>query len=332
MSANFIYNNRLENTSLALYSQLEQSINDKFTVTFGIRYTDEETKYHTIADLDIVPAYIPKLWNITGKVEDNEFSGKLALTQQLNKQNSVYYSFSRGYKSGGYNAGYTTSPEQAFDSEYQAEKLNAYEIGSRHNFWQHKARLHLAVFYYDYQDQQVFINMTTGTAPYHVLKNAGDSTIYGLDVELKMNPNEALALGMNIGYLPKANIGSYQDGDISVDDNRLPFTSQWNVSGSLRHEVEFLSGSLVSQLDFSFQSGFYFDQNENPYTEQKSFTVWHGSVTYQASNELALTLWGKNLTNTEHSELRFDSIAALAAVTELKAAARQLGIEVAYSF
>jgi len=330
--AQFFYKNLLENTSFAIYSQLEQRLNETFSITAGLRYTKDETEYHANADLDIVPAYIPNLWDIKGKVDDNELSGKIALNQRINRLHSVYYSFSRGYKSGGYNAGYTTSPEQAVDSEYQAEKLNAYEVGSRHLFANNNGRLHLAAFYYDYQDQQVFVNMTTGVAPYHVLKNAGDSTIYGMDAELKFSLTSALEIELNLGYLPKANIGSYQDEGISVDDNRLPFTSKWNINGAILHQMSFLSGTLISELGFDFQSDFYFDQNENPYTEQKSFAVWHGRVTYYADNNLTLSLWGKNLTNTEHSELRFDSIAALAAVTELKAEARQLGIEVGYSF
>lgn len=330
--AQIFYDNKLENRSTALYSQVDYSLSDTLVFTAGLRYTDESTDYHALADLDIVPAYIPGLWDLTGTVADDEFSGKLALIQQLSDTRSMYYSYSRGYKSGGYNAGYTSSPAQAADSEYAPERLNAYELGMRTELWQGDGNVHLAAFYYDYKDQQVFVNMTTGPAPYHVLKNAGDSTIYGLEAELNFTPTDNMQVNLDIGYLPKANIGKYQQGFISVDDNRLPFSSKWNISGYLLYENELFAGRLVSQLGFDYQSAFYFDQNENPYTEQDGFIVWNGRATYHVNDQLEISLWGKNLTNTEHSELRFDSIAALGAVTELKAEARQIGVAVGYSF
>ena len=328
----FFYDNALENSALALYSQVDYPLTDNLMLTAGIRYTDETTDYHTIADLDVHGAYIPSRWDVTGKVADDEFSGKLALTQKLNEFTSIYYSYARGYKSGGYNAGYTTSEEQALDSEYAPEKLNAYEMGSKLQFWQQQASLHMAAFYYDYESQQVFVNMTSGITPYHVLKNAGNSTIYGVEAEFFYTPTNNMKMNLNVGYLPKAEMGYYQDREIIVEDNRLPFTSKWNINGYFLYEIEVMSGMLTSQLSFDYQSDFYFDQNENPYTEQKSFVVFNGDITFQANNNLAFSLWGKNLTNTEHSELRFDSIAALAAVTELKAEGRQIGAGVTYSF
>ncbi|PCH93669.1 MAG: TonB-dependent receptor [Gammaproteobacteria bacterium] len=328
----FFYDNQLQNTSIALYSQFDYQLSQSLTLTTGLRYTDETTKYRAMADLDTEAAVIPAFWDVSDEITDDELSWKLALTHKISKSNSVYYSYSRGYKSGGYNAGYTTSPAQALDSEYAPEKLNAYEVGSKLLFWQSDASLNLAAFYYDYQDQQVFVNKTTGIAPYHVLKNAGDSTIYGLEAEFFVTPTDNIQVNLNVGYLPEANIGTFVDEELIVADNRLPFSSKWNISGFFLYENELFGHTLTSQLGFDYQSDFYFDQNENPYTEQTDFIVWNGRISYQFNEQLTLMLWGKNLTNTEYSELRFDSIAALGAITELKAQARQLGIELAYNF
>lgn len=331
-AAQFFYDNKLDNESMAIYSQIDHKLNDIFTLTAGIRYTDETTDYHANADLDTVNGYIPNLWDVKGSVKDDNFSGKLALNQKLNEYSSLYYSFSRGYKSGGYNAGYSTSPVQVAESEYQAEKLNAYEVGAYLQFWQQNARLHLTAFYYDYQDQQVFVNQTQGVAVDHVLKNAGDSTIYGLESELVLVPNHNWELRLNVGYLPEANMGEFNQNGVVVADNRLPFTSKWNVSGAIIHEMAVMGRDLTAELSFDYQSDFYFDQEENSYIEQTDFVVINGHINYELNPAVMLTLWAKNLTNTEYSELRFNSIAALGAVTELKAAARQVGIEASYKF
>jgi iron complex outermembrane receptor protein len=331
-SAQFFYDNKLENESIAIYSQIDHKLNEMFTLTAGIRYTDETTDYHANADLDTVYGFVPNLWDIKGSVEDDEFSGKLALNQQLTQHSSLYYSYSRGYKSGGYNAGYSTTPEQATQSEYAPEKLDAYEIGAYLQFMQQDIRLHLAAFYYDYRDQQVFVNQTQGVAVDHVLKNAGDSTIYGFESELVFTPSHDWEMRFNIGYLPEANMGEFNQHGVVVEDNRLPFASKWNVSGAIIHEALVMGRDLIAQLSFDYQSDFYFDQEENAYTEQTDFVVINGHVSYDLNSALTLTIWGKNLTDTEYSELRFNSIAALGAVTELKAAARQLGVEASYKF
>jgi len=330
--AQFFYDNTVENTSIAIYSQIDYLLSDNFTLTTGLRFTDESTDYQAKADLDIVPAYIPELWNIAGEVEDTEYSGKLALVQKLDENNSVYYSFSRGYKSGGYNAGYSTSLAQAADSTYAPESLNAFEIGSKLSFYDQNASLNIALFYYDYQDQQIFVNVQNSAVPYHVLKNAGDSTIHGAELELDITMTNELAFNLNVGYLPKAQTGKYEQDGIIVKETRLPFSSKWNVSGFALYEMEIAGKALTSQLGFDYQSDYFFDQNENAYTEQKGFIVWHGRISLEISEQLLLSAWGKNLTNTEHAELRFDSIAALGAVTELKAESRQLGLELNYTF
>ncbi|XQW85228.1 TonB-dependent receptor [Thalassotalea piscium] len=332
IAAEYFYDNLLKNRSTAIYSQLDYQLNDTMIFTAGLRYTDESTEYHAKADLDTVAGLIPSLWDLNGKVEDSEWSGKLALTKKISTHNSLYASFTRGYKSGGYNAGYSTSPLQALDSDYQAEKLNAYEIGSKFQNLIEHLQLNISAFYYDYHDQQVFVNVPHNQVPYHVLKNAGDSTIYGAEVELLYTPTTQLQFNVNLGYLPKANIGRYQKDNITVEDNRLPFSSKWNVSGAVSYEMQLAGKLLTSQLGFDYQSNFFFDQNENPYTEQKAFFIAHGSVSYQVSEALLLSLWGKNLTNTEYAELRFDSIAALGAVTELKGEKRQLGVALNYQF
>ena len=330
--AQFFYDNILENTSIALYSQLDYELTEQFTLTAGLRYTDETTDYQTIADLDTVAGYIPNFWDITGAVKDNEYSGKLALVQKLSDRNSIYYSFSRGYKSGGYNAGYSTNPEQAKDSEYAAEKLNAFEIGSKLSFWQQSGSLNLAAFYYDYQDQQVFVNIPNSFVPYHVLKNAGDSTIYGAEAEFNWIVTNNFVLNLNVGYLPEAKTGLYQKEELRVDKTRLPFSSEYNISGTIMYDTNIANKTLTTQFGFDYQSDFYFDQDENPYTEQQGYIVWHGRISLELNEQLLLSLWGKNISNTEYAQLRFDSIAAIGAVTELKGEARQLGIELSYNF
>lgn len=330
--AQFFYFNQLDNQSVSAYSQLDQPLSDTWTLTAGVRFTREQTDYVARADLDTVPVYIPKLWDLAGEVADSEWSGKLALLQKISSNYNQYYSLSRGFKAGGYNGGYSTSPEQAADSTYAPERLTAWEVGGHWLAPQQQLSFDWAAFYYDYQDQQVFVNQTSGPAPYHVLKNAGESTIYGVEAEMSWRPVAPLKLDLAVGHIPKAELGSDQSNALFVADNRLPFTSEWMASGQLEYDLSAVLNHLLVQLGFVYQSEFFFDQYENPYIRQDGYTLWHGRIAYQPMPELELAVFGKNLLNKEYTELKFDSIAALSAVTQLRGEARQLGVGVTYHF
>lgn len=330
--AQFFYFNQLDNQSVSAYSQLDQPLSEAWTLTAGVRFTREQTDYVARADLDTVPVYIPKLWDLAGEVADSEWSGKLALLQKISSNYNQYYSLSRGFKAGGYNGGYSTSPEQAADSTYAPERLTAWEVGGHWLAPQQQLSFDWAAFYYDYQDQQVFVNQTSGPAPYHVLKNAGESTIYGVEAEMSWRPVAPLKLDLAVGHIPKAELGSDQSNALFVADNRLPFTSEWMASGQLEYDLSAVLNHLLVQLGFVYQSEFFFDQYENPYIRQDGYTLWHGRIAYQPMPELELAVFGKNLLNKEYTELKFDSIAALSAVTQLRGEARQLGVGVTYHF
>ncbi len=330
--AQFFYYNQLDNYSWSAFSQLEQQLWSDWTLTVGARYTDEATRYRSRADLDTVAAFIPQLWQLRGEVKDQHWSGKVALLQQLRPDLSWYSSLSRGFKAGGYNAGFSNSPAQAAASEYGAETLNAWEIGGH---WQPQGGtfgLDWAGFYYDYQDQQVFVNQSSGTVPIHVLKNAGDSQIYGLETEFWWRPEPAAELRLAAGYLPKAQLGTYQTDVALIPENRLPFSSRWQLSAELQYDLSGWWSNLQLAIGTVWRSAFYFDQYQNPYTEQQAYALWHGRLSYQPTSALELSLWGKNLLNKEFTELKFDSTAALAAVTELRGERRQLGFGLSYHF
>jgi iron complex outermembrane receptor protein len=330
--AQFFYHNQIDNYSWSLFSQLDQQLHSNWTLTLGLRYTDEKTRYQAQGDLDTVAMVIPALWQLQGEVKDQHWSGKVALLQQLRADLSWYYSLTRGFKAGGYNGGYSTSPAQAAASEYAAETLNAWEIGGHWQPQQLALGLDWAVFYYDYQDQQVFVNQSSSTAPFHVLKNAGDSQIYGLETEFWWRPVPAAQWRFAAGYLPKANMGSYQTDAALLPENRLPFSSKWQLSSEFSYDLSAWLSDVQVSLGAVWRSAFYFDQYQNPYTAQPGYALWHSRVSYQPSADLEISLWGKNLLNKKYTELKFDSTAALAAITELRGERRQLGVGLSYHF
>ena len=113
--------------------------------------------------------------------------------------------------------------------------------------------------------------------------------------------------------------------------NRLPFTSKWNANGFLDYTREIGPGTLRFQLNANFQSEFYFDQNQNPYTRQGGYTLFNGRIAYE-KGDWSAALWGKNLTDHRYSHLRFDLINFLGLVQDNRGERRQFGVDLNYRF
>jgi len=329
-AAETFYDTNIDTDAIALFGQVDYQLDDMLTITAGLRYTDETTEWQSIAALDTAAGFIPEFWNLSGEVEDDELSGKLSLVQKISNEVSFYYSYSRGYKSGGYNGAYVSTPEVAAASEYRPERVDAYEMGQRYVFMEGRARTDVSLFYYDFKDQQIFVALNS-ESPFGVLTNAGDSTIFGLESEFKYSDDKNWLFILNVGYIPEAETGNFERAGVVIQETRLPFTSEWNIGGRAQWQDQVGAGQLKAELGFDYQSEFFFDQNENPYTEQKGYSVWNGRIGYALPSGLSFGLWGKNLFNKEYAELRFDS-SAIQAVTELKGERRQIGVDVTYEF
>ena len=151
-AATFFYDNTIDTQSAALLGHLEYALSDKITITSDLRYTNESADYPALGQINIATFIndqdsltVPG-WNANGEVKDNNLSGKLALHHKLNHIHSGFISFSRGFKSGGYNGALITSDAEAQNNNYDAEKLNAFEIGL-HSQLSDSVKLYSAAFY-----------------------------------------------------------------------------------------------------------------------------------------------------------------------------------------
>ena len=71
-------------------------------------------------------------------------------------------------------------------AEYAPELLTAYELGMKNTLLNGSLRFNATIFYYDYEDAQVFNSIAdpNTTLPQNQIENAKALELYGLDVEL----------------------------------------------------------------------------------------------------------------------------------------------------
>ncbi|WP_194744359.1 TonB-dependent receptor [Thermaurantiacus tibetensis] len=107
----------------------------------------------------------------------------------------VYFSYSRGYKSGGINPPFDPTLFTA-PATFQPEFINAFEIGTKNTFRNGQLRANLTGFYYDYKGLQLsrIINRTS-------FNDNTDATIYGIEGEFIVAPTPRWLFNVSVSWL-----------------------------------------------------------------------------------------------------------------------------------
>src|SRR5262249_27466442 len=99
-----------------------------------------------------------------------------------------YVGYNRGFKSGVFNP--VVQPGDAIDAPAAPETLDAYTLGLKSEYLQHKLRGNVEAFYYDYSKIQV-TQILSAVSP---ITNAARATIKGIDVDISAVPLEGLTV------------------------------------------------------------------------------------------------------------------------------------------
>lgn len=196
--------------AFAAFAQVEFDITEAITVIGGIRYNDE-TRDFTV---DYTNAPIPGNF-VAGTVSDSTVLPMATINFQVRPNVLAYAKFSQGYQAPGF--GFVpgpTAPANTFDAEF----LDAYELGLKSQFLDDRVTLNAAGFYYDYDDLQVRTQIREGEVG---ITNAASATVTGIEVELVVHLTNQLTLSAHGAWLD-ATYDSFCEsvtaGSLQLDD------------------------------------------------------------------------------------------------------------------
>jgi len=203
--------------TLAAYLHTDFDLTDMITIVAGVRYEDEERDLRDLGTFAVATGpFNFANGTVDGTLEDRDLdsdniTGKIGIDVKPADDMLLYASYSRGVKSGGFTA-YNTLNPRAVDP-FRPEKLNAYEAGFKSAFADGNLVVNGAVFYYDYNDQQVqsAIFIPNTDVPVEVgeevpgaivgsIINAPETEIYGAELEVTYQPAPWLTIGQSLGY------------------------------------------------------------------------------------------------------------------------------------
>lgn len=305
----------------AIFGETTVNLSDDLRFIAGARYTQESRAKQgrilngTVANF--VPTINPALTvNINTTLDVNAVTWKTGFEYDASPDNMLYFTASRGFKSGGFTA--------TNDSPFFPEYLTAFTFGSKNSFG--RAVLNLEAFYWKYKDQQIsFVTIDQGATTF-VTRNAGRSTIWGLSAEAVLPVGKNGRLSGSVEYL-NTNFDSYvfqttgaavpagqirADGCLSGGSNGtlrivdcsgkpLPQSPKW--SGNARYTQAFpLSngGSVDFAGDIKFASKTFLAGSNfaSPFFQDDGYVTFDASLSYKTPSG-AWTLQGyvRNITN-----------------------------------
>jgi len=305
------WDNDQETTNYAFFGSVDWVLSDAWTLTTGLRYTNEEITFvGGTTDLNpfdmsciIDPFCAPTGFGavpitfVDDKFSDDNVSGRVALEWRPSDNWMAYGSVSTGFKSGGFFGDFTFDNSEL--APFKSETITAYEIGSKSTLADGRVQLNAAIFYYDYQDIQTLVPGVLVTA----FTNAEDATVTGLDLDLLWVPVEGLTIGGSLGLLDT------ELGAIGVvpAGGKLPNAAEMQATGLLRYEFPVGGMRMGLQGNFKYTDDMFRDAFNDPFNHSDSYTtvdarVWIGPE----SGSWELALWGKNLSDEQYTEQAFN--------------------------
>lgn len=302
--------------STAAYAQGSYDLNDKWSVTAGLRYTKDE-KEATVRNGLIFATVYPESGWIPGYVrpdglttpvvlDDNEswtkLTPKIGVEYQHSNDMMLFASFSQGFKSGTFNPR-ASGPEEAADPE----TVNSYEIGIKSD-WNDNLRLNATLFMLDHKDRQyisVIPDPDDSAALNQRLGNVGSSEATGAELEMTWLASRNLNIYANIGLIDaKFNeVIQFTAPGVPIDiSERFTITNTPETTANVGFSYDMITdfGDIIFNGNYAYRSEYDVVELDN-LLSQDAYGLLNLGVTWLSKDgQWRVGLHGKNLTDEQY--------------------------------
>lgn len=352
--------------SMAGFASADIEIVDRLRLSLGGRYTIEKKDFSArdsgfgpgrgfgTIGLQVAPGVIifpfppgagfPAAF-LQGRREWKQFTPRVGLDWRPTQNLLVYGSWSRGFKSGGFNGRFDTTvpgaaavPIPAFDPEV----VDTYEGGFKATLLERRLLLNGAVFYNKYRDKQEQIILPNpndgGLTTVTVITNAATVTGKGFELEATARPTDIISLRVGASYNDisydrfVADIGR-PGGRTDNSDLRLVRAPKWTLAGGASFDAPVGPGSANGNVNVRYIDGYFLNVPNDPGGFVRAYALVDAAIGYElpvGGARVSLSVFGRNLTEVTrlNSYFRIGPVATIAGVSP----PRRFGVELRVTY
>ncbi|MEM1191672.1 MAG: TonB-dependent receptor [Pseudomonadota bacterium] len=333
--------------NIALFTQWEKDFGEKITLSLGLRYDRETSSVASQSVITLDPStpltdpaeaaqraemiqpglgaavaggvtavnaalntlLLPT--NISTEAEFDALLPELGVTYSLTPDISVSAFYKRGYRAGGAELEFGGTINE-FDPEY----IDNFELSLRSQWLDNRLTVNANAYYGLWTDQQLSVPIN-GNQFNTRTENAGESTIWGFELETSYTPTDRTQLYASIGYadtefddfcsissieptLPDCEVDGVIGKDISGNDFAL--SPDWTVAIGGEH---FFSDKWYLQANATYQDSSFSDIENRERLGADDIFLVNASFGYR-SESFDVRVYGRNLTDEFYVLSRFD--------------------------
>ncbi len=348
-----------DNFTWAIYGQGTADVTDWLSLTAGLRYTSDRKSFDQIA-FDPTTSAPPG----GGSGEETFTSWTPAATIALLTPDDWlldtpvehlmgYFTYSRGFKGGGFNAIRQPQIASADVVPFQPETLDSFELGAKSIAFDGALTANIALFYGAYDDIQVTQFLTevdpndpSSIVSQRVTRNAAEATTKGVEFELQARPIDGLVVTGSLGYVD-ARYDDFADAENQLSGatfNRagetFPRTPAFNSFLSLQYSLPLevssdspFNGWLTPRLEWAYRSSYHILPPELVDATQRGFNLLNVRLSYDfLSDRAQVALWAKNLLDEAYFSEAIGVVQPFGYVSRFYEAPLTFGGELSYRF
>ena len=332
----FVISSENRDRAYAGYAQATAEILPDTRLTLGARYTVEKRR---ITGRTTFGGIVNPGSAGTQEETFRKPNFRVALDHKFTPDILGYASWTRGFNAGFFNTLSFGGFTDAANPVVQPEEIDAYETGVKSDFLDHRLRVNVAAFLYDYANLQQQIYSTAGI----IAINAASARIKGVDLDITARPTRNLILSFGANYLDTKYLsyplapnydylpsGEFQPvGARDAKGKRIVMAPKFGFLASATYTLETSVGVFDTTVNVNYQT----KQNSDPQNEYPIRGRTLLGLTEQwrsADDKTSVTGWVKNLTNEKY-DLSYSLLATVGLVAN-PAAPRTYGVTIGRRF
>lgn len=287
-------------TNFAFFGEVEVELLDDLRLIAGGRYDRETQDVRTVNTTVLSnPIFAPLLPPDTTEETSTTFDAflpKAGIVYDFTKDLSLGFTYQRGYRSGGANFNFLIAEQNDFDPEF----TNNYELALRSQWLDGRLTANANAFYIDWTNQQVQVFGPSGNPLDVRTENAGESHLFGGELELSATPLDGLDLYASIGYV-ETEFDDFVSGGVQLAGNEFRNAPKW--TGSVGGTYFFENG-LYLGADATYTSGSFGDAENTPEFRADSRFLLDLRAGYETEN-FNVFAYVNNVFDNTYAEERF---------------------------